>query len=189
VADLAAELERALAEAAEANEQLRKDLGIALDDLARATADRKRLQERVDKQDGDSRERSAVLQDLVREMELLEGERDAALTQASDATFAHEEMREKILLAERRVHDVEKALSEAQARNRRLEEASQASNAARVAIRAEMETLRRERDAMVARLAEMEREHEDLTKSRHALDEVSRRLSEARARAQRIRPR
>jgi len=188
-ADLAGELERALAEAAESNELLRRDLGIALDDLARATADGKRLQERVERLELDARDRAAVVQDFVREMELLEGERDSALTQASDATLAIEELTEKIALTDRRVHEVERALNEAHARNRRFEEAVQTHVAQRAALRAEVDGLRRERDGMVSRIAELEREREDLTRSRRALDEVHRALSEARQRAQRIRPR
>lgn len=188
-ADLAAELERALSQAAESNENLRRDLGMALDDLARTTAENKRLQERVERLEGDSRERSTVVQDLLQEMELLEGERDTALTQASDAALSTDELSEKLVLAERRVHDAERALVDAQSRSRRFEEQVQLHLAQRTSLRAEVDGLRRERDGMVTRIAELEREHTELSRSRQALDEVHRALNEARQRAQRIRTR
>lgn len=188
-AELATELERALGEAAEANELLRRDLGTALDDLARSTADNRRLQEKIERLDGDGRDRGRVVQDLVRELELLEGERDGALAQASEGSLEIESLGERALLTERRVHELERALSDAQARTRRFEEASQAQAAQRAALRAELEGVRRERDTLLGKTAELEREREDLTRSRRALDEVHRALSDARQRAQRIRPR
>jgi chromosome segregation ATPase len=188
-ADLAAELERALGQAAEANEQLRRDLGMALDDLARATADSKRQQERADRIEGEARERTALLQDLTRELELLEGERDSALTQASDAALQIEEMREKMAVGDRRVLELERALTDAHSRSRRIEEQLQAHASQRAALRAELDGLRRERDEMVGRMAELEAEREELGRSRRTLDEVHRALSEAKQRAQRIRTR
>jgi chromosome segregation ATPase len=188
-AELATELERALDAAAESNEQLRGDLNSALDDLARSTAESKRLHERVERLESETRDRARVVQDLVRELELLEGERDGALTQAADAQIEIETLGEKHLLIERRVHDLERGLTDAQARNKRFDEAAQAHAAQRTALRAELEALRRERDGLLVRNAEIEREREELGRSRKALDEVHRALSEARQRAQRIRPR
>jgi DNA repair exonuclease SbcCD ATPase subunit len=188
-ADLAAELERALSQAADANEALRRDLGMALDDLSRSTADNKRLHERVERLEGESRERASVVQDLLQEMEMLESERDTALTQASESSLSTDELNEKLVLAERRVHDAERALADAQSRSRRFEEQVQLHLAQRTALRAEVDSLRRERDGMVTRIAELEREHTDLNRSRQALDEVHRALNEARQRAQRIRSR
>jgi chromosome segregation ATPase len=189
VAELAAELERALTEAAEANENLRKDLGTALDDLARSTAESKRLAEKVDRLELDSRDRAKVVQDLVRELELLEGERDGALSQASDAALETEELDERLQLTERRVHDLERTVADGQARVKRFEEAAATHAAQRAAMRTELEALRRERDGLLTKNAELEREREDLGRSRKALDEVHRALSDARQRAQRIRPR
>lgn len=188
-AELAVELERALSEAADANERLRKDLGSALDDLARSTAEGKRYSERVEKLETEARDRSRVVQDLVSELELLEGERDAALGQSSNAALEIDEVGERLMLTERRVAELERALGDAQARTRRFEEAAQTHAVQRAALRAEVESLRRERDSLLTRTAELEREGEDLGRSRKALDEVHRALTEARIRAQRIRTR
>jgi chromosome segregation ATPase len=188
-ADLAAELERALGQAAEANEQLRRDLGVALDDLARATADSKRQQERADRIEAEARERTALLQDLTRELELLEGERDSALTQASDAVLQIEELREKMVVGERRVQELERALTDAHARSRRIEEQVQVQSLQRAALRTELETIRRERDEMIGRVAELETLREELARSRHEMEQVHASLSEAKQRAQRIRTR
>ncbi len=188
-AQLAADLERALEEAAEANESLRRDLAAALDDLARSTAEGKRLREKLGRSEADAQERSRVVQDLVREMELLEGERDGALLQAADAALSTDEVNERLLASERRVQGLERALADSNARTQRFEEAARTQAAQRAALRTELESVRRERDALVGRNAELEREREALSRSRQALDEVHRALSEARARAQRIRSR
>jgi hypothetical protein len=188
-AELAVELERALSTAAEANEQLRGDLNAALDDLARATAEAKRLHERVERLDAESRDRNKVVQDLMRELELLEGERDSALVQAADAQLEIDGFGDKMLALERRIHELERGLAESQARNKRFEEAMQAHAAQRAALRAEAEAMRRERDSLLSRNVELERERDELGRSRKALDEVHRALTEARMRAQRIKAR
>lgn len=187
--ELAAELERALAEAQEANEQFRRDLSLALDDLARSTAEVKRLTERNGRLEAEARERTQVVQDLVQEMELLESERDGALARGSDAAIELESLREKLEFGERRVRELERQVSDAQARARRLEEANSAQAAQRAALRAEVESLRRERDELLGRNAELERERDELGRSKQALDEIHRALAEARQRAQRIRTR
>ena len=187
-AELAAELERALAEAAETNEALRKDLSVALDDLARTTADTRRLADRIGKLEGEAKERTRVVQELVRELELLEGERDGALLQAGSAALATERAEERIFAAERRAQELERQLLDARARTQRYEEAAAAQVAQRTALRAELEAVRRERDGLLASSARLERERDDFAKSRRALDEVHRALSEARSRAQRLRP-
>jgi hypothetical protein len=188
-AQLATELERALSEAAEANEKLRRDLASALDELARSTAESKRFDEKVQRLEGEARERGVVVSDLLRELELLEGERDGALQQAADGVLASEELEDRLLLAERRSAELERHLADSQARIRRFEESAAAQAAQRAAMRTELEGLRRERDGLVARNATLEREAEELGRSRKALDEVHRALSDARLRAQRIRPR
>jgi hypothetical protein len=188
-AELAVELERALAEASETNEALRKDLGVALDDLARTTAETRRLGERIERFEGEARERTRVVQDLVRELELLEGERDGALLQASSAALATERAEERVFATERRVQELERQVVDARARAQRYEEAAAAQVAQRTALRAELDAVRRERDGLLASNARLERERDDHAKSRRALDEVHRALSEARSRAQRLRPR
>ncbi len=188
-AQLATELERALEEAAEANEKLRRDLAAALDELARAAADQKRVDEKIGRLELEARERSVVVSDLIRELELLEGERDGALEQAAEGALAAEELEDRLLMADRRSAELERQLVDAQARMRRFEEAAAAQAAQRAALRSELEGLRRERDTLAVRNATLEREAEELGRSRRALDEVHRALSDARLRAQRIRPR
>jgi hypothetical protein len=188
-AELAAELERALAEASETNEALRRDLSVALDDLARTTAETRRLGQRIDRLESEARERTRVVQDLVRELELLEGERDGALLQSSSAALATERAEERVFATERRVQELERQLVDARARTQRYEEAAAAQVAQRTALRAELDAVRRERDGLLASNARLERERDDHAKSRRALDEVHRALSEARSRAQRLRPR
>lgn len=188
-AELAVELERALTDAAEANERLRRDLGAALDDLARSSADARRLGAKVEKLETEARDRARVVQELVGELELLEGERDSALAQSSDGSLELEALEEKLHLAERRAHELERSAADAQARARRHEELAAAHAAQRAALRAELDTVRRERDQLLAQNVELQREKEELAGSRRALDEVHRALNDARLRAQRIRPR
>jgi len=188
-AALAGELERALAEAADTNEALRGDLGVALDDLARTMAEGRRLTERIGRLEAEGRERARVVHDLLRELELLEGERDAALTQSATAALEAERSDERLRAVERRAGELERQLLEARARTQRFEEAAAAQVAQRTALRAELEVVRRERDDLLAAQARLERERDDSARSRRALDEVHRALSEARQRAQRLRPR
>jgi hypothetical protein len=109
--------------------------------------------------------------------------------QAADAQLEIEGFSDKMLAMERRTHELERSLTEAQARNKRFEEAIQSHAAQRTALRAEAEAMRRERDALISRNAELERERDELGRSRKALDEVHRALTEARMRAQRIKSR
>ena len=98
------------------------------------TADTRRLADRIGKLEGEAKERTRVVQELVRELELLEGERDGALLQAGSAALATERAEERIFAAERRAQELERQLLDARARTQRYEEAAAAQVAQRTAL-------------------------------------------------------
>jgi chromosome segregation ATPase len=187
VAQLAKDLTAELAQAAEANAQLRADLDAAITALRRAAEESREQRLEADRLAGELDKRAAAAEQLKRDMQLFEAERDGALGQVARVV---RELRDERARAANAVREAEAAQAQAaQAREhaQRLASEGQARSAERDQARAAADTLASERDSLSEALLAARAEADEAVQSRAALEEIHRALDEARTRVARLR--
>jgi chromosome segregation ATPase len=187
VAQLAKDLTAELAQAAEANAQLRADLDAAVTALRRAAEESREQRLEADRLAAELDRRAAATEQLKSDLQLLEAERDGALGQVARLV---RELREEHARAANAVREAEAAQAQAaQAREhvQRLTSELQARAAERDQARAAAEALTAERDSLSEALLAARAEADEAVQSRAALEEIHRALDEARTRVARLR--
>ena len=187
VAQLAKDLTAELAQAAEANAQLRADLDAAVTALRRAAEESREQRLESDRLAAEVDRRAAAVEQLKREMQLLEAERDGALGQVGRLV---RELRDEKARAANAVREAEAAQAEAaQAREhaQRLTSEVQARAAERDQARAAANAIAADRDALSEALLAARAEADEAVQSRAALEEIHRALDEARSRVAHLR--
>jgi DNA repair exonuclease SbcCD ATPase subunit len=187
VARLAKELTADLSHAAEVNARLRADLDSALGAL-RAAAEEAR-QDGIERERiaAESQSRAEAAQRLEEELQLVEAERDGALSQVARLS---REVRDEKLRSAGSAEDARKARIEAaraEEEARRLSADLETRAAELEQARTGIEAMRAECDSLGAALLAARGEAEEAARSRTALEEIHRALDEARVRVARIR--
>ena len=187
VAQLAKELTSELAQAAEANAQLHADLDSALGALRRAAEESRDQRLECERLGAEVEKRAEAARQLLRDIELLEAERDGALGQVARLGRELREDRAKAAAAEREAQAARAEAAQAREHAQRLASELRARTSERDEALAAGEALRAERDGLVGALAAARVEAEEALQSRGALEEIHRALDEARSRVARLR--
>jgi len=164
------------------NAALQHDLDVARRTAERATEEARTRVEEARRLAAQMEERSALLAELERELQSVEGERDEALLAVQEArtrATAERDQREQLGVA---LTKKDASLAESLAEEERLAGELETFRDESLQLRRSVEALAAERETLARQVADLTAERAELLEARKALESVHRALTEAASR-------
>ncbi len=180
---LVAQLQQELVDTRALNTALEKDLEQARQELGRAAQEAHDSTDEARRMAVEVQSRAALVDELGKELESLEAERDDALVGLRSARMEMDRQIGERQQLSAQLTSVQAELAETLTEEERLAAELEDRVGELKRSEAALQTLTSERDALARQVGELTRERAGLLDSRKALDEIHRALAEARGRA------